>query len=159
MSLINIGYVRHDLQSLHYWCEHQSGMKSMSSSQVAFGRTHKWFEYEVILKPNPKIFQGYRDERLHRLGNRIFPGYNCALLCHYYPGGYMTRHCDHSVFEPLVVSVNIGRATLCIGNQEHQLEDGQVVSFNSQIPHALYPVVSDRWSLMFRRIKLKYLPF
>ncbi len=156
-----IGYIRRDLQSLYYWCEHQSGMKQMISSQIVSDRTHKWFQHEVILKPNPiiNINKGYWDERVHRLGNCIFPGWNCALLCHYRPGGHMIRHCDHSVFEPLVVSVNIGHATLCIGNQEHNLEDGQVIKFYSDIPHELYPVVSERWSLMFRRIKQQYLQF
>ncbi|MEH2286090.1 hypothetical protein [Nostoc sp.] len=155
-----IGYVRRDLQSLHNWCDHQSRMKSMSSSRIAFNQTHKWFGYEVILlKPNAKINPGNWDERVNRLGDRIFPGWNCALLSHYCPGGGMKRHRDHSVFEPLVVLVNIGRATLCINNQEHHLEDGQVIKFDSSIPHELLPVVSDRWSLSFRRIKPQDLRF
>lgn len=161
MNLLEtVGYVRTDLQSLHDWTYHQFGMKSMSSSRVASGRTHKWFGYEVILlKPNAKINPGNWDERVNRLGDRIFPGWNCALLCHYRPGGRMIRHCDHSVFEPLVVLVNIGRATLCIDNQEHHLEDGQVIKFDSSIPHELLPLVSERWSLSFRRIKPQDLRF
>ncbi len=71
----------------------------------------------------------------------------------------MIEHCDHSVFEPLVVLVNIGCATFRIDNQEHHLEDGQVIKFNSNIPHELLPVVSDRWSLSFRRIKSQFLQF
>ncbi|MBC1224794.1 hypothetical protein GNF10_22225 [Nostoc sp. UCD121] len=158
-SVETVGYVRTDLQSLHDWTHHQFGMKSMSSSRVAFDRTHKWFGYEVILlKPNAKINPGNWDERVNRLGDRIFPGWNCALLCHYRPGGGMIEHCDHSVFEPLVVLVNIGRATFRIGKdeyhkEEYHLEDGQVIQFDSSIPHELLPVVSDRWSLSFRRIK------
>lgn len=158
MNFDNIGYVRRDLQSLHDWCNHQSGMKSMSSSRVAFDRTYKWFRYEVILKPNAEIKKGHWDERVNRLGDRIFPGWNCALLCYYRPGGRMIRHCDHSVFEPLVALVNIGRATLSIDNQEHHLENGQVIKFDSSIPHELLPVVSERWSLSFRQIKPQYLP-
>ncbi|MEH2120819.1 hypothetical protein [Nostoc sp.] len=158
--LETVGYVRTDLQSLHDWTHHQFGMKSMSSSRVTSGRTHKWFGYEVILlKPNAKINPGNWDERVNRLGDRIFPGWNCALLCHYRLGGRMIEHCDHSVFEPLVVLVNIGRATFCIDNQEHHLEDGQVIKFDSSIPHELLPVVSDRWSLSFRRIKPQDLRF
>ncbi|MBG1265560.1 hypothetical protein [Nostoc sp. WHI] len=159
-SDITIGYVRTDLQSLHDWTNHQFGMKSMSSSRVAFDRTHKWFGYEVILlKPNAKIKKGHWDARVNRLGDRILPGWDCALLCHYRPGGGMIEHCDHSVFEPLVVLVNIGHATFRIGNQEYQLEDGQVIKFDSSIPHELLPVVSDRWSLSFRRIKSQDLRF
>ncbi|MEH2246879.1 hypothetical protein [Nostoc sp.] len=154
-----IGYVRRDFQSLYDWCNHQFSMKSMVSSRVAFDRTHKWFGYEVILLPNAVIKKGHWDARVNRLGDRIFPGWNCALLCHYRPGGGMKEHCDHSVFEPLVVLVNIGRATLCIDNQEHHLEDGQVIKFDSSIPHELLPVVSERWSLSFRRIKPQHLRF
>ncbi|MBN4000565.1 hypothetical protein [Nostoc sp. LPT] len=154
-----IGYVRRDLQSLHDWCNHQFSMKSMASSRVAFDRTHKWFGYEVILLPNAVINPGNWDARVNRLGDRILPGWNCALLCHYCPGGGMIEHCDHSVFEPLVALVNIGRATFRIDNQEHHLEDGQVIKFNSNIPHELLPVVSERWSLSFRRIKPQNLRF
>ncbi|MEH2395121.1 MAG: hypothetical protein V7K21_26875 [Nostoc sp.] len=160
MNFDTIGYIRRDLQSLHDWCPYQSKMKSMSSSRIAFDRTHKWFGYEVILlKPNAKINPGNWDERVNRLGNRILPGWNCALLCHYRPGGGMTEHCDHSVFEPLVALVNIGRATFRIDNQEYHLEDGQVIRFDSSILHELLPVVSERWSLSFRTIKPQYLQF
>ena len=159
-SVETVGYVRTDLQSLHDWTHHQFGMKSMSSSGVAFDRTHKWFGYEVILlKPNAKINPGNWDERVNRLGDRILPGWDCALLCHYRPGGGMIEHCDHSVFEPLVVLVNIGHATFRIDNQEYHLEDGQVIKFYSNIPHELPPVVSERWSLSFRRIKPQFLQF
>ncbi|MEH2372058.1 MAG: hypothetical protein V7K15_03030 [Nostoc sp.] len=71
----------------------------------------------------------------------------------------MKQHTDHSVFEPLVALVNIGRATLSIDNQEHHLEDGQVIKFDSSISHELLPVVSERWSLSFRQIKPQYLQF
>ena len=165
MNLIKtIGYVRTDLQNLHDWTNHQFGMKSMSSSRVAFDRTHKWFGYEVILlKPNAKINPGNWDERVNRLGDRILPGWNSALLCHYPPGVGMKRHRDHRAFEPLVALVNIGRATFCIDTQgysnKYHLEDGQVIKFYSNLHHELLPVVSDRWSLSFRRIKPQFLQF
>ncbi|MHC5596183.1 MAG: 2OG-Fe(II) oxygenase family protein [Nostoc sp.] len=149
-----------DIKSLHDLCNRQSNnMKSMPSSNIAFGRTHKPLGNEVILVYPPVINKGHWDETVNRLGDRILPGWNCALLCHYRPGGGMTEHCDHSVFEPLVASVNIGRATFRIGKEEYHLEDGQVIQFNSNIPHELLPVVSDRWSLSFRRIKPHHLRF
>lgn len=159
-NITTLGYVIRDFSSLHDWCNRQLGMKSMSSSLVTFDRTHKWFGYEVILlKPHAKIKKGNLDIRVSQLGDRIFPGWNCALLCHYSPGGGMIRHCDHSVFEPFVASVNVGLATFCIGNEVHHLTDGQVIQFDSSIPHELLPVASHRWSLSFRRIKPQYLHF
>ncbi|TVP65404.1 MAG: hypothetical protein EA343_03500 [Nodularia sp. (in: Bacteria)] len=93
------------------------------------------------------------------LGNLIYPGWDCALLAYYRPGACMTEHRDHSVFESLLVSVNIGQATLRIDNDKYDLQDGQVIKFDSHIPHELYPVTSDRWSLTFRRIRPQSLRF
>ena len=146
-----------DIKSLYDLCNHQFNMKSMPSSEIAFDRTHKWFGYEVILVHPAVIKKAHWDETINRLGDRILPGWNCALLCHYPPGVGMKRHRDHPVFEPLVALVNIGRATFRIDTQgyhkEYHLEDGQVIKFYSNIFHELLPVVSNRWSLSFRRIK------
>ncbi|WP_445634302.1 hypothetical protein [Nostoc sp. DSM 114161] len=129
----------------------------MPSSKIAFGRTHKPFGDEVILVHPAVIKKGHWDETVNRLGDRIFPGWNSALLCHYPPGVGMKRHRDHRVFEPLVALVNIGRATFRIDTQgysnEYHLEHGQVIKFYSNLHHELLPVVSDRWSLSFRQIK------
>ncbi|NEU77195.1 cupin domain-containing protein [Hassallia byssoidea VB512170] len=159
MSLIQkIGYIRRDLNILHSWCKCQSGMGQMHNSRYAFNRTHKWFKHSVILSPNPTITQGYWDERVFRLGNRIYPEWDCALLCHYGLGGHMKPHTDHVVFHFFTVLVNIGYCTFRIGNEEHLLDDGQVISFNSNIPHELLPVSSERASLTFRRIHSIYIP-
>ncbi|MDZ8183270.1 MAG: AraC family ligand binding domain-containing protein [Nostoc sp. ChiSLP02] len=159
MNFNNIEDFGCDLQSLHDWCNHQFSMKSMASSEITFGRTHKWFGYEVILVHPAVIKKGHWDEMVNRLGDRILPGWNCALLCHYRPGGGMIEHRDHSVFEPLVALVNIGSANFRIDNHEYHLTDGQVIKFNSNILHELLPVASDRWSLSFRRIKPQSLQF
>lgn len=159
MNFDNIEDFGFDLKSFRDWCEYQSNMKSMPSSKIAFGRTHKWFGNEVILVHPAVIKKGHWDETVNLLGDRILPGWDCALLCHYRPGVGMKPHYDHPVFEPLVGLVNIGHATFRIGNQEHQLEDGQVIKFDSSILHELLPVVSDRWSLSFRRIKPQFLQF
>lgn len=49
MNFDNIEDFGFDLKSFRDWCEYQSNMKSMPSSKIAFGRTHKWFGNEVIL--------------------------------------------------------------------------------------------------------------
>ncbi|MEH2053718.1 hypothetical protein [Nostoc sp.] len=159
MNFDNIEDFGCDIKSLHDLCNHQFGMKSMPTSEIASGRTHKWFRSEVILVHPAVINKGHWDETVNRLGDRILPGWDCALLCHYRPGVGMKRHRDHPVFEPLVALVNIGRATFCIGKDEYHLEDGQVIQFDSSILHELLPVVSDRWSLSFRRIKSQDLRF
>jgi hypothetical protein len=157
MRLIqDIGYIATDLNILHSWSKGQLNMEEMHNSRYAFNRTHKWFKHSVILNKIPTIDLGYWDERVFRLGDRIYPEWNSGLLCHYRPGGCMIPHTDHVVFHPLTVLVNIGHCNFCIGNEQHFLEDGQVISFNSNIPHELLPVSSERASLTFRRIRSEY---
>lgn len=158
MTLTKLGYIRRDLESTREWFFKQSATEQTIKSRYAFDRTHKWFGYHVILTNPPVITKGYRDNRVTQLGNRILPGWHCALLCHYRPGGCMTPHRDHPAFFPIVASVNIGRARLRIGNQVHDLEDGEVISFNTDYEHELYPVEHERWSLTFRRIRPEFLP-
>jgi hypothetical protein len=159
MSLITkVGYVRSDLESLRHWCCEQSATEQSIFSRYASERTHKWFGYHVILTKPPVITEGYQDNRVTQLGDFLLPGWHSALLAHYQPGGYMKPHCDHHVFEPSLVLVNIGRATLRVGNQVYNLGDGEVICFKSDVEHELYPVQAERWSLIFRRIRSEYLP-
>lgn len=159
MSLVTtIGYIRSDLESLREWCIQQSATEQTIVSRYAFGRTHKWFGYDVRMTKRPKITQGYRDYRVARLGDLLVPGWDCALLCHYRPRACMTAHRDHRVFEPRLVLVNVGYAKLRVGNHDHYLQDGQVISFDSNHQHELYPVPAERWSLIFRKIRSEYLP-
>ncbi|MBW4608272.1 MAG: hypothetical protein KME22_13895 [Hassallia sp. WJT32-NPBG1] len=158
MPLIqNLGYIRRDLSILRTWWKAQLGMDRMHNSRYAFNRTHKWFKHTVILNQIPTIKPGYWDERVFRLGDLIYPEWNCALLCHYGLGGSMKPHTDHVVFHPFSVLVNIGYCTFGIGNEEHLLDDGQVIGFNSNITHQLLPVSSERASFTFRRIHSTYI--
>ena len=152
-----IGYIRRDLSIFRSWYKGQSGMGQMHNSRYAFNRTHKWFKHGVILDKIPTIKSGYWDERVFKLGDHIYPEWDCALLCHYRPGGCMKPHTDHIIFHPFTVLVNIGHCTFRIGNEEHLLEDGQVIGFNSNIPHEVLPVSCERASLIFRRIRSEYL--
>jgi hypothetical protein len=159
MSLITtLGYVRRDLESLREWCDQQSATEQSISSRYAFGRTHKWFGHHIVLTQRPIIKNGYQDDRITQFGNIVLPGWDCALLCHYRPGGCMKSHRDHHVFEPSLVLVNIGCATLEVDKEVRNLEDGEVIQFKSDVEHQLFPVQAERWSLLFRRIKSVYLP-
>jgi hypothetical protein len=137
----------------------QSGMGSMPTSRVASGRFHKWFSHEVILKEYPDTIINFsnRDNRVIELGDILLPGWHCALLCQYLPGGLMKPHGDHPLFEPAVVLVNIGSAKLRVNREIRELKDGEIITFNSNYEHELYPVQNERWSLAFRRIKTEYL--
>jgi len=116
----------------------------------------------VILTNPATINLGYRDDRVIELGDALLPGWHCALLCQYLPGGFMKPHPDHRLFEPVVVLVNVGHAKLRVDREIRELEDGEIITFNSDYEHELYPVQNQRWSLSWRHIKaqsLHLLPF
>jgi hypothetical protein len=156
MTLIQtIGFLPNRYRSLF---REQFGMKDMPTSYYTSHRFHKWFGYEVILTKSPAINLGYRDNRVIELGDVLLPNWHCALLCQYLPGGYMKPHYDHRVFQSVVVLVNIGHANFRVGREIRKLEDGEIITFNSDYEHELYPVQHERWSLTFRRIKAEFFP-
>jgi hypothetical protein len=135
----------------------QTDMKYMPTSRVASGRFHKWFRYEVILTNPATINPGFQDYGVIELGDTLLPGCHCALLCQYLPGGFMKPHRDHRLFEANVVLVNIGSAKLRVNREIRDLKDGEIITFNSNYEHELYPVQNERWSLAFRGVKTEYL--
>ena len=155
MNLIQtVGFLPNRYRSLF---TQQSGMKSMPGSLIASHRFHKWFGYEVILEYPPTINLSNRDNHVVELGDVLLPGWHCALLCQYLPGGFMKPHRDHRLFEANVVLVNIGSAKLRVHREIRELKDGEIITLNSAYKHELYPVQNERWSLAYRRIKTEYL--
>ncbi len=140
-SITTVGYVRRDLESLREWCRQQSATEQSISSRYASSRTHKWFGHEVVLTKPAIITKGYQDNRVTQFGNIVLPGWHCALLCHYRPGGRMNPHCDHLVFEPLLVLVNIGCATLRVDKEVRDLEPAYTFSVHLRSQQLWYCVV------------------
>jgi hypothetical protein len=89
-------------------------------------------------------------------GNEDF---NSILLYKYDPGIELKVHCDRTCFDPKVVLINLcdddflGYGTKFLYDSEvHNLNNGEVVEFNSQVPHGVAPVDSERWSISFRKV-------
>lgn len=82
-----------------------------------------------------------------------------SLITEKFTAGYLSGigilpHRDHSASEAWVVSVNIGaKVTFRHSDDVYQLEDGQVVGFDSKKIHSLDPVAQERWALSWRCIK------
>lgn len=158
MTIEHLGFIRSDLPDLKQWCRDQQLTERPSTSSYAPGRFEKWFEFECKLSTIVEVITAPHDERIYRLGQRLFPGNNCCLFLHYFSGVGILPHRDHTASLAWVVSVNIGaRVTFRHGSEIHYLDDGQVVGFDSKIAHSLDPVESERWALSWRRIKPKYL--
>lgn len=153
----HLGFIHTDLPALKQWCRDQQPTERPSLSSYAPGRFEKWFEFEFKLSSTVEVLPAPHDERIYRLGQRLFPGNHCCLFLHYLPGGGILPHRDHTASLAWVVSANIGAKVIFRhGDDIHTLADGQVVGFDSKVIHSLDPVESERWALSWRQIKPKY---
>lgn len=154
----HLGFIRSGLKDLKAWCRVQQPTEKPTASSYARGRFEKWYEHEFKLTMPVEIVPAEHDERIYNLGQRLFPGNHCCLFLHYLPGIGILPHRDHTASEAWVVSVNIGVPVVFRhGDDVYQLEDGQVVGFDSKQIHSNDPVAQERWALSWRCIKPEHL--
>lgn len=150
----HLGFIRSGLNDLKAWCHAQQVTEKPTVSNYACGRYEKWYEYEFKLTTPVEVVPAEHDERVYQLGQRLFPGNHCCLFLHYLPGVGILPHRDHTASEAWVVSINIGSSVVFRhGEDVYQLEDGQIIGFNSKEIHSLDPVLQERWALSWRCIK------
>ena len=153
-GLKHLGFIRSGLDDLKAWCRAQQHTEKPTVSNYARGRLEKWFELEFKLTMPVEVIPVEHDERIYQLGQRLYPGNHSCLFLHYLPGVGILPHRDHTASSAWVVSVNIGcPVTFRHGEDVYQLEDGQVVGFDSKETHSLDSVVQERWALSWRCIK------
>ena len=155
----HLGFIRSGLDDLKAWCRAQQPTEKPTVSNYARGRFEKWFEIEFKLTTPVEVIPAeHNSERIYQLGQRLYPGNHSCLFLHYLPGIGILPHRDHTASSAWVVSVNIGAlATFRHGDDVYQLEDGQVVGFDSKKIHSLDPVAQERWALSWRCIKPEHL--
>lgn len=154
-----IGKVKKDLETLKAWCQKQTPTLNFSvSNYVVGGRKEKWFERGWTLSKTVEIFEAEHDERIYQLGQRLYPGNHACLFLYYPTGAYIKPHRDHTTSEAEVVQINIGcPVTLTVGEEQHEVLDGEVIKFNSKLLHSTSPATADRWVISWRKIKSQYL--
>jgi hypothetical protein len=82
-----IGYLRNDLPHLQNWCREQTPTMTPSLSNYVVGdRLEKWFEKRWSLSKEVKVFEAPHDQRLYRLGQRLYPDNHACLFLYYPPG-------------------------------------------------------------------------
>ena len=81
---------------------------SSAISRYAKGRQELWIRRYCDLCKNPTITEGFRDERLEALGEKVLPNFDIALLLLYQKDIKINLHRDHTVFQPIAVGVNLG---------------------------------------------------
>ncbi len=149
-----------NLSDLHQWAEQQPVSELIRSSYAA-GRLECYYGLGVKLTREPVVKPAPSDPRVTKLGDRLLPDWDSALLCKYAPGVGIAAHRDHGCFEAMAVIVNIGEADFFViesGQKTvHPLKDGTVIRVNTKVTHGVEPVVKTRYSLTFRHIKGQYL--
>jgi hypothetical protein len=154
-SQLLIGQITDEnLTALHQWCENRRTLLKPTVSSYANGRKELWLKRYCDLRRKPTISEGYRDERIERLGERLLPGFDIGLLLLYAPGTRINLHRDHTVFQPMTAAVNLGQATFVMTEQPRKgeklqpdyyaLNDGDCICFNSQVLHGIMPVEQER---------------
>lgn len=145
-----------NLKDLHQWCEDHKSILSYTVSRYATGRQELWIKQKCDLKKNPTITEGFRDDRLESLGNRVLSNFDIGLLLFYPKGIEIKPHRDHTVFDTMAVCINLGKANFFIGEENYNLSDGEIIKFNCKIVHGVQKVDQNRWSIIFWHLKEKY---
>ncbi|MFP4009671.1 MAG: hypothetical protein ACLFV6_16970 [Spirulinaceae cyanobacterium] len=155
------------LLALHQWCEERRPLLRPTVSRYAKNRRELWIRRYCDLRSPATISDGYRNDRIEQLGERVLPNFDIGLLLLYSPGTQINLHRDHTVFEKTAVSINLGQATFKIAQtprkgeklnpQRYRLQDGDVIRFNSKLLHGIEPVQIERWCLVFWHLKQEYL--
>ncbi|MEH2462262.1 hypothetical protein [Nostoc sp.] len=77
----------------------------------------------------------------------------------YEQGCELKSHVDRDIFDSKVILINISEDDLLGGNVEffyngniEILSNGEIIKFNSKIPHGIKKLKSERWSLSIRKI-------
>lgn len=162
--LEKIGKIRRqNLRDLHDWCENHRYLLKPTISHYAKGRKELWIRRYCDLKKQPTITEGFRDERLEALGDRVLANFDIGLLLLYQQGVKINLHRDHTVFSATTVSVNLGEATFLMAEmvqkgeklqpQYYHLTDGDVIRFNCKILHGIKAVNKERWCIIFWHLK------
>lgn len=159
MKFQRIGFIRTCLNDLKNWCREQTPSMEHSISSYTIGdRKEKWFKLGWRLSVPTEVFEAEHNERVYKLGQRIYPGNHSCLFLYYPEGAYILPHRDHTASEAWVVQVNVGcPITLTVDEIKYQIEDGEVVGFDSKLLHSVSPATADRWVVSFRKIKKQYL--
>jgi hypothetical protein len=159
MNFQRIGLIKSDLETIKEWCMKQiPTMHPSISNYTVGGRLEKWFERGWTLNKTVTLFEAEHNDRIYKLGQRLYPGHHSCLFLYYPKGAYIKPHRDHTTSLAWVVQINLGCVvTLTVGEERYQIEDGEAVGFNSKLLHSVSPALSDRWVISWRKIKPQYL--
>jgi hypothetical protein len=126
------------------------------------GRKCLWFGLGVELGFKSTVFEGFEiDNSLRKRCDALWCGsdWNSILLYKYQQGCELKAHVDRDIFDSKVILINISEDDLLGGNVEffyneniEILSNGEIIEFNSKIPHGIKKLKSERWSLSIRKI-------
>lgn len=153
---------QHQIKFLKNWIASQELAPEIYNNKPT-GRQAKWWGFDGGFGGYKAIAPEPLDPVLRKIVARYNSAANAALLYEYAPGIGIGEHRDKDVFAPEVVMINLIEGDRDIfgqvspvkfrwNKQTHWLQDGQVIKFNSKIPHSVPPVQERRWSIQLRKI-------
>jgi alkylated DNA repair dioxygenase AlkB len=148
------------------WCKAQTLEQEIFTGRPTC-RLKKWWGYEAEFYFNKSHVEKRSpiddDAYLAYLVNRFRPQADSILLYKYDIGGEIGEHLDKQCFNKWVTLINITDSADLFGNHEatkfkwnkhnYILKHGEVVYFDSRVPHSIPKVKCVRYSLQFRNIQ------
>lgn len=145
------------IEDLREWCRERIADMSVDVSRYAPGRMRMWLFAECDLRTNATVYPAYRDSRIEKFAQRVFPGCDIALLSY---NGKIDFHRDHNYATTIARAVNLGQAEFSIGlpdnRQMFHLSDGDIYEFNCKLPHAVLWHSQERFSITFWKMRETY---
>lgn len=142
--------------------EHLLEAERWNNKQNSSGRKCLWFGLGVELGFKSSVFDGIKiDSALRKRCDHLWRGsdWNSILLYKYQAGCELKAHIDRDIFDSKVILINISEDDLLGGNVQffyngniEILSNGEIIEFNSKIPHGIKKLKSERWSLSIRKI-------
>ncbi|QLE46467.1 hypothetical protein FD723_40355 (plasmid) [Nostoc sp. C052] len=160
------------LSILQKWCLRHERLMFPSTYSSAKGRKELHLKYFVKLataKSQDHIVRpidlSIDSKEIETLGEILLPEFDQIIVLYYPHGTQIKLHRDSPVYAEGAAQVNVsGKARFSISDcqdesrmQTYQLEEGDCITFNNKQPHAIEPVIGDRWCICFFKIKPAYL--
>ncbi|WP_293296119.1 MULTISPECIES: hypothetical protein [unclassified Microcoleus] len=142
-----------NIEDLRSWCRARIADSEIDRSNYVDGRLNLWLFHKVDFR-NGKVSNGYKDDRIARFCQKVYPGCDIGLLSFHFDHGNLTSnglikpHRDHSYGQPTARGVNLGSCVFDCNGLQYNLGDGDITEFNCKQIHGVSEILSpERFSI------------
>lgn len=94
-----------------------------------------------------EVIEGYRHLELEKFCNSIMPTWEIGLIMKYEAGGKIGIHRDQSGYGKKARSVSTIDFDFFIGNKNQKIQAGEVIEFDSKVPHGVLKIERERFAI------------